>query len=158
MSVTHLFRFSLVAAVAIGCSSDPTSPQLRALVYSAAARGCGPTNEPAVVVILAPNPVIHIDLSAPYVNVLIPVGKSELTANVWRIGSNTEAGAGYLPFASTVMIAGSGSVTVSSVDGSNVHGSLDLSFPNAGRIKSDFHAKWLTESFYCISGVVAPAP
>jgi hypothetical protein len=100
---------------------------------------------------LAPNPVVTLDPSAPFVRVFVPVGASELTAHVWPIGSNTEAGAWFLPYASTTEIAGSGSMTVSSVDGNNnINGSLDLLFPNAGRIKSEFHAKWLTDSFYCI--------
>ena len=151
MSVPSLFRFSFVVAVAIACSSDPTSPQLRAFVYSAAAGACAPAGGPAVVVFLAPKPVGELNPSPPYVRVFVPVGAGELTAHAWPIGSSTEAGAWFQADSSTSEIATSGSMIVSSVgaDGS-INGSLDLRFPNAGRITSEFHAKWLASNFYCI--------
>jgi hypothetical protein len=144
-------RFLLVAAVAIGCGSDATAPQLRGFVYSAAAGACGPAGGPAVIVFLAPKPVVELDLSAPFVRVFVPVGASELTAHVWPVGTNTEAGGWFQPDASTPAIAGSGYMIVSSVDADKtIHGSLDLQFPDAGRITSEFHAKWLASNFYCI--------
>ena len=151
MPVTRLLRFSLAAALAIACGSDATSPQLRNLVYSAAAAGCGPADGPAVVVFLAPKPVVGLNPSPPVLWVFIPVGASELTAHVWPIGPTTEAGAWFLPDTSASAIAGSGSVIVSSVGTNNgINGSLDLQFPNVGRITSDFHAMWLSDTFYCI--------
>jgi hypothetical protein len=40
---------------------------------------------------------------------------------------------------------------VSSVDAEKtIHGSLDLEFPDAGRITTEFDAKWLPSNFYCI--------
>ena len=142
---------SLVVAVAIGCSSDATSPQFHAFVYSAAAGGCGPAGGPIVVVFLAPVPVTHLNPSPPYVHVDIPVGPSELTAHAWPIGSNTEAGAWFQRDATTSGIAGSGSMIVNSVSaGNSIDGSLDLQFPTVGTVKNEFHAKWLSDSFYCI--------
>lgn len=150
MSVTRLVRFSLVAAAAMGCSSDVTSPQLRDFVYSAAAAACGPADGPAVMVILAPKPVVELNPSAPFVNVYVPVGVNDLTAHLWAIGSNAEAGAWFQSDSSTSEIADSGHMIVSSVDADHtIHGSLDLQFPNAGRITTEFHAKWLASNFYC---------
>ena len=150
MSLPRLFRLSLVVAVAIGCSSDPTSPPLRAFDFSAAAGACGPTDGPAVMLFLAPTPVEELNPSPPYVRVYVPVGAGELTEHAWPIGSSSEAGAWFQSGSSTSEIARSGLMIVSSVGADNsINGTLDVDFPNAGRMTSEFHAKWLPSNFYC---------
>jgi hypothetical protein len=149
MSVTRLFRFSLVAVVAMGCN-DSTSPSLRGFVYSAASAQCGPADGPAVAVYLAPNPVGTVAPSAPYVRVYVAVQPSELTAHVWPIGSKTEAGAWFYSDGSTSELAESGYMIVNSIDSDNtINGSLEIFFPDAGHIKSEFHAKWLANNILC---------
>ena len=139
-----------MAAVLIGCSSDVTSPQLHAFVYSAATTACTAADGPAVVIFLAPLPVEELDPSPPYVVVFVPVGAAELTTHPWSIGSNQEAGALLQLDPSTSEIA-EGSMIVNSVGGDNsINGSLDLQFPHAGRIKTEFQAKSLSSNFYCI--------
>lgn len=151
MSVTHMLRFSMVAAVVMACSSDSTSPTLRGFVYSAASAQCGTAGGPAVAVYLAPNPMEAIGPSAPYVRVYVPVGPSQLTAHMWPIASNAEAAAWFYPDVSTSEIAESGYMIVNSVDSDNtINGSLDLFFPSAGHIKSEFHAKWRPNNVLCI--------
>lgn len=149
MSVSRLLRFSLLVTAALGCSSDVTSPQLHAFVYSAAAGGCGPAGGPVVVIFLSPVPVVEINPSPPYVWMSVPVGASELTAHAWPIGSNTDARA-WFKVSSTSDIPASGSMTVNSVNGDSVDGSLDLQFDDAERMTTEFHAKWLADTFYCI--------
>ena len=151
MTVTRLLCFSSVAALAIGCSSDVTSPPFRNFVYSAAAGGCGPADEPAVVIFLAPKPVLQLNPGPPVVWVFVPAAPTELTAHAWPIGPSTAAGAWFQLDASTPEIAGTGSMSVSSIGADKtVNGSLDLQFPNVGIIASEFHATWLSDSFYCI--------
>ena len=147
---TRLLQFSLVAAVAIGCSSDVTSPSLHGFVYSAAASGCGPSGGPVVVIFLAPKPVTELNPGPPIVWVSVPAAVGDLTAHAWPIGSNAEAAAWLKLDASTSAIAGSGSIVVTSVDGDTVNGSLDLQFSDVGVITREFHAKWLPDTFYCI--------
>jgi hypothetical protein len=152
MPVTRLFRFSLVAAVAMGCSADATtSPQLSAFVHSAAIRACGPADGPAVAIYLTPDPVGATEPSTPYVRVYVSVDQSELTAHPWPIGSTTQAAAWFQPDASTSVAAESGNMIVNSIDSDNtINGSIEIFFPDAGHIQTDFHAKWLTNSVPCV--------
>jgi len=150
MSVTRLVRFSLVAAAVMGCSSDATSPKLSAFVYSAAAATCGPADGPAVAIYLAPNPVDAIEPSGPYVRVYVAVQPSELTAHVWPINGKSEAGAWFHEDGSTSELAEGGYMIVNSVESDNsINGSLEIFFPDAGHIKSQFHAKWLPNHVLC---------
>jgi hypothetical protein len=150
MPVTRMLRSSLVVAFAMACSSDATSPLFRGFVYSAAAFQCGPADGPAVAIYLAPNPVGSIEPSAPFVRVYVPVQLDQLTAHVWPIASNTEAGAWFHADASSSELAESGYMIVSSVDSDNtITGSVDLRFPDAGHIKTAFSAKWQPNNILC---------
>jgi hypothetical protein len=151
MSVTRLFRFSLVAAAAMGCSSDATSPKLSAFVYAAAVSTCGPADGPAVAIYLAPNPVGALEPTAPYVRIYVAVVPSELTAHVWPIGPRTEAAAWFHADGSTSEPAEGGYMIVNSVDSDNtINGSLEIFFPDAGHIKSEFHATWRPNTAMCV--------
>ena len=150
MPLTRMLRSSLVVAFAMACSSDATSPLFRGFVYSAAAFQCGPADGPAVAIYLAPNPVGSIEPSAPFVRVYVPVQLDQLTAHIWPIASNTEAGAWFHADASSSELAESGYMIVSSVDSDNtITGSVDLRFPDAGHIKTAFSAKWQPNNILC---------
>lgn len=150
MPVTRMLRSSLVVAFAMACSSDATSPLFRGFVYSAAVFQCGPADGPAVAIYLAPNPVGSIEPSAPFVRVYVPVQLDQLTAHVWPIASNTEAGAWFHADASSSELAESGYMIVSSVDSDNtITGSVDLHFPDAGHIRSQFRATWVPSHALC---------
>ena len=70
--------------------------------------------------------------------------------HAWPIGSSSEAGAWFQSGSSTSEIARSGLMIVSSVGADNsINGTLDVDFPNAGHMTSEFHAKWLPSNFYC---------
>ncbi len=150
MPLTRMLRSSLVVAFAMACSSDATSPLFRGFVYSAAAFQCGPADGPAVAIYLAPNPVGSIEPSAPFVRVYVPVQLDQLTAHVWPIASNTEAGAWFHADAFSSELAESGYMIVSSVDSDNtITGSVDLHFPDAGHIRSQFRATWVPSHALC---------
>jgi len=150
MPLTRMLRSSLVVAFAMACSSDATSPLFRGFVYSAAVFQCGPADGPAVAIYLAPNPVGSIEPSAPFVRVYVPVQLDQLTAHVWPIASNTEAGAWFHADASSSELAESGYMIVSSVDSDNtITGSVDLHFSDAGHIKTAFSAKWQPNNILC---------
>ena len=150
MSITRMLRLSLVVAFAMACSSDSVSAPLRGFVYAAAVFQCGPADGPAVAIYLAPNPVGSIEPSAPFVRVYVPVQLDQLTGHVWPISTNTEAAAWFHPNASTYEIAETGYMIVSSVDSeSTITGSVDLHFPDAGHIKSEFRATWVPSHTLC---------
>ncbi len=151
MSVTRVLRLSLVPVFAMACSSDTVSAPLRGFVYSAAVASCGPADGPAVAIYLAPNPVVSIEPSRPFVRVYVPVELNQLTGQLWPIKSiNTIAAAWFHPDASTYELADTGYLIVSSIGSDNtVTGSVDLRFPTAGHIKSAFRAVWLPSHSLC---------
>lgn len=149
MSVTRMFSCSLVAVFAMACSSDSVSPALSGFAYSSVTPQCGPADGPAVAVFLAPTEGGANGESAPYVRVYVAVQVNQLKG-VWPITTNSEAGAWFQPDASTGEIAESGYMFVTSIDSDNtVTGSVDLRFPNAGHIKTDFRAKFRPMNMLC---------
>ena len=149
MSVTRMFGCSLVAVLAMGCSSGSVSPRFRGFAYSSVTPQCGPADGPAVAIYLAPTQAGANDPSAPYVRVYVSVWVTQL-AGVWPISTNSQAGAWFQPDASTNEVAESGYMFVSSVDSDNtVTGSVDLQFPNAGHIKTAFRAKFRPSNILC---------
>lgn len=147
MSVTRLSSFLLVAAFAMACS-DSVSPAFRAFAYSSVAAQCGAADGPAVAVFLAPTQEGANGGSAPYVRVSVEVSVNQL-AGVWATNSN--ATAWFQSDAFTSEVAKAGYMFVSSVDSDNtVTGYVDLEFPNAGHIKTDFRAKFRPLNVLCV--------
>jgi len=149
MSVTRSFSCSLVAVLAMACSSNSTSPSLSGFAYSSVTPQCGPADGPAVAVFLAPTQEGANGASAPYVRVYVDVPVNQLTG-VWPIKTNSEAGAWFHPDAANSELAESGIMIVKSVDSDNtVTGLVDLYFPNGGHIKTDFLAKFRPMNMLC---------
>jgi hypothetical protein len=131
----------------MACGSDSVSPAFRAFAYSSVAAQCGAADGPAVAVFLAPTQEGADGQSAPYVRVRAEVPVSQL-AGVWAANSN--ATAWFQSDASTSEVAKSGYMFVSSVDSDNtITGYVDLQFPNAGHIKTDFRAKFRPNVALC---------
>jgi len=141
----------MVVAFAMACRSDSVSAPLRGFMYAAAAFQCGPADGPAVGIYLAPNPVESLEPSAPYVRVYVPVRVDQLTGHLWPISDgNTEAAAWFHPDDSSYELAATGYMIVNSVDSDNtIKGSVDIRFPEAGRIKGGFRATWLLRNTIC---------
>jgi hypothetical protein len=149
MSVTRLFSCSLVAVLAMACSSDSTSAPLRGFAFSSVTPQCGPADGPAVAVFLAPTQEGANGASAPYVRVYVDVPVNQLTG-VWPITPKSEAGAWFHPDATNSELAESGIMIVKSVDSDNtVMGLVDLYFSNGGHIKTDFLAKFRPMNMLC---------
>jgi hypothetical protein len=149
MSVTRKFSCSLVAVFAMACSSDSVSPAFRGFAYSSVAAQCGPADGPAVEVFLAPTQEGANGQSAPYVRVYVAVAVNQL-AGVWPTTTKSDAAAWFQSDASTSELAASGYMFVSSVDSDNtVTGYVDLQFPAAGQIKTDFLAKFRPNNILC---------
>jgi hypothetical protein len=146
-----MLRLSLVVVFATACSSDGVSAPLRVFTYAAAQFQCGPADGPAVAIYLAPMPVGSLEPSTPYVRIYVPVALNHLTGRIWPISDgNSEASAWFRPNGSSSELATSGYMSVSSIDPDNsVSGTVDIRFPDAGRIRSVFRAKWLPQPALC---------
>ena len=149
MSLTRVFSCALVVVFAVACGSDSISPSFKAFAYSSVTPQCGPADGPAVAVFVAPTLAGANGESAPYVRVYVAVSVDQL-AGVWPITTNSDATAWFQSNGSTSEVAESGYMFVSSVDSDNtVTGYVDLQFPNAGHIKTDFRAKFRASSIVC---------
>jgi hypothetical protein len=149
MSLTRVFSCALVVVFAMACSSDSVSPGSKAFAYSTVTPQCGPADGPAAAVYLAPSLAGATGESAPYVRVYVAVSVDQLTG-LWPITTNSNAAASFQSDASAYEVAESGYMFVRSVDSDNtVTGSVDLQFPNAGHIKTDFRAKFRPTSILC---------
>lgn len=151
MSTSRLFRLSLVIPFALACASDTVSGPVRVFNHAAAQAACGPADGPAVAIFLGPNSVSPLPPSAPYVRVYVPVAVNELPGRIWGISDgNSPAAAWFHPDGSTYELATSGYLIVTSVDSHNViRGSVDVRFPDAGRIKSVFETTLLPNNYLC---------
>ena len=148
MPVTRMLRWPFVLALAIACSSDATSPLFRSFVNAVATAQCGPADGPAVAIFLTPNPVGSVEPSAPFVRIYVAVQVDQLTGRAWSVVN--EAGAWFHRDASNSEPAETGYLLVTSVDSENtITGTVDLSFPDAGHIKSAFRATWIPTHFLC---------
>ena len=147
MSLTRVFSCAFVVVFAVACGSDSISPSFKAFAYSSVTPQCGPADGPAVAVFLAPSLAGANGESAPYVRVYVAVSVDQL-AGVWP--TKSAATAWFQSDASTSEVAESGYMFVRSVDSDNtVTGYVDLQFPNAGHIKTDFRAKFRPTSILC---------
>ncbi|HYU53912.1 MAG TPA: hypothetical protein VEK37_13260 [Gemmatimonadaceae bacterium] len=151
MNLVRTLRLSMVVAGAVACRSDSVSGPIPGFTYAAAVSQCGPADGPAVAVYLAPNPFESVEPSAPYVRVYVPVGLDQLTGHWWPISDgNTQAAAWFHSDGSNYELASKGYMIVSSVDSNHtIKGSVDIRFPDAGRIKGGFSATWLPHNTLC---------
>jgi len=140
----------LALAVAAACQSDGAQIPPDGLSHAAATRTCGPADGPAVAIYLAPSPVAVIEPAAPYVRVNIWQSVSDVEGGTWDVASGADAAAWYSATSTDVEVATDGHVTVSAVGpDTTVRGTVDLTFPSAGRITGSFEAAWISASPLC---------
>jgi len=150
MSRRHFIAASAVLAFTVACRSDGTPLQPEGLSHAAATRTCGPADGPAVAIYLAPSPVAVIEPAAPYVRVNIWQSVSDIEGGIWDVASGADAAAWYGATSTDVEVATDGHVTVSAVGpDTTVRGTVDLTFPSAGRITGSFEAAWISASPLC---------
>lgn len=151
MRMLHLLALCVLAIFSTSCASDRISGPSEALAYSVATRACGPLDDPAVAIYFATAPVTSLEPPAPYVRIAIWQSPESLAARSYQLtGQTLEGGAWYHSAAGNVEIATSGVVTVSSVASDHIiAGSVDLLFPNTGRIRREFVAEWIPRTVLC---------
>jgi hypothetical protein len=151
MPSLRLSAVCILSLLSAGCGSGGILGSAEGFEYAAATAACGPTDGPAVAIYLAATPVHSLEPSAPYVRIYVPQPLDRLTEQVWTLGgSGSDAQAVYYSSASEYEVATSGRVRVSSVasDGT-LEGTADLRFSEAGRIRGEFHAAWITREVLC---------
>ena len=150
MSLTRMLRLAIVVAVVMACGPDSVAP-IRGFIYSAATFQCGPADGPATAIYLAPNPLASGVPSGPFVQVYVPVSLDQLSGHLWTVSEkNSEAAAWFHSITVDNAMATTGYMIVSSVGADKtIEGSVDLQFPDVGRIKTGFRAKWTQGTVLC---------
>jgi len=138
----------LAAAAALACSSDTISGPPDGLPHAAALPGCGPTDGPAVTIILGADPIESTQPTRPFLSIKILEPLDRIDDHRWVIGEG--ATAMYFLDDSTGVLAAFGSVRITSVrSDSTVVGSAELWFPQHGRIEGGFTAAWMDVPAMC---------
>lgn len=138
----------LIVASAFACSSDSIPGPPDGLPHSAAFRDCGPTDGPAVAIVLGSEPIDSRHPPTPYVRLQIPEPLEEIAGRSRTIGE--DAAAWYFSAPNQFEVASTGSVSIESVrSDSTVVGSARLWFPNRGRINGAFTASWINVPMLC---------
>jgi hypothetical protein len=149
MSVIRVVRLSLIAAVALACSSDGISGPA-GFNHAAASAACGPADGPATAIYFAPDPIGSLEPSGVYARVAVPVAVSNLVG-FWPVGINSESGAVLHLTNTDLQTADSGFLIVKSVSADNtITGAVDVFFPNHQHVTGDFTATWLPQLASCV--------
>lgn len=147
--------FGIVLVAAASCKSDGVFAPPPGLPHSAAMRSCGPTDGPAVAIYLLRTAAT--DLSPPplpYVRIAIHTGVSEIEGRGWDVSDDSQHGvAVFVDNTTEFQPASRGVVIISEVlSDTTIEGSVDLVFPNAGRVRGGFRAKWISFSSPLLCG------
>ncbi len=104
---------------------------------------CGPTDGSAVEIVLAPSEEAAAALRPPYVSVAIWRARDDLAGRTWVLTDGRDGSATRHPSAASFEFATRATATVRQVapDGT-VEGTVDLTFPNAPRVRQAFRAPW----------------
>jgi hypothetical protein len=149
----RLIRFAmslLIAALSFACASESTAPPPVGFTHAAAFNDCSPTKGPGVAIYLTPDP-LELAQSGPYVILRFWHSLDEMRGRVWSLGTDSPDGqALYVSTAGTYEPATSGHTYVKSVSADKtIEGSMDVQFPNGGRIHGGFKAVWNDDPVYC---------
>lgn len=141
----------MLLALAVACQSDGAPRPPDGLPHAAAVRSCGPADGPAVAIYLAPTPVTAVDPATPYVRLTVFQPLGQLEGGSWRIAAGDDAAAGwYFRALDDFEAATGGRVTVTEVrSDTTVRGTMDVTFPTAGRVTGAFEAAWISASPLC---------
>jgi hypothetical protein len=151
MSVARMLRMAMVVAVTIACNSDTVFGPIRGSLYAAATFQCGPADGPATAIYIKPEPVGSIAPSTPFVRIYVPVAVEQLSDHAWPVSNgNSEATAWFHSTDANLEVATTGYMTVSSVaSDKTIEGSVNLWFPDAGRVRGGFRATWIPGTVVC---------
>lgn len=153
MALTRLLRLGIAAgigAISVGCSDTFAPPEDFGL--AAATTNCGPGDGPTVDVYLASGIISSLPPDPPYVRIFLRRWVDELEGESWSLaGDGANGMARHYSTVADFELATSGGVAIDDVDDeNNIEGMVDLIFPNAGRIRGDFLARWVQNDDLCI--------
>jgi hypothetical protein len=151
MTLARRFGFSLMVATALACHSDGIGP-VAAFNYATAHPQCGPADGPATEIFVSASPLDSQGALVPFVRIYVAVGVEELNGHIWSVSGSSPAAAWFHPVITGGQVAATGgTLTVTSVGADkSIDGSIDLSFPDAGRIRGEFHAVWIPGGAVCV--------
>jgi hypothetical protein len=151
MSLIRWMSVSMVISFSMACGGSGISAPPVGFTYAAATRTCGPADGPAVAIYLTPDPVTSLEPATPFVRMYVAESVNALAGRTWILaGSKSAGGAWFHSAASNYEIATGGYMIVSSVSTDNtIEGKVNISFPNAGRIRGGFRAAWVPSTVLC---------
>ena len=151
MSLARKVGLSLIVAAALACHSDGVGP-VSGFNYATARFQCGPADGPATEIFVSASPLDSQGALVPFVRIYVAVGVDELNGHVWSVSGSSPAAAWFHPVITGGQVpATEGTLTVTSVSADkSIDGSIDLSFPDAGRIRGEFHAVWVPSGAVCV--------
>jgi hypothetical protein len=138
----------LLVAVA-SCDSDGVFAPPSGLRHSAAMRSCGPTDGAAVAIYLLRTATTDLSPAPlPHVRIAIHQGVSEIERRGWDVSHDSQHGiAVFVDNTSAFQPASRGVVIINNVlSDTTIEGSVDLVFPEAGRVRGGFRARWMSAS------------
>ena len=144
--------FVLAVVFALACASDGISAPPGGFPHAFAQFACGPADGPAVAIFLTQEAVEAPSPTTPYVRIYIAQAVDQLNGRAWSIaGSNSQGGAWFQLTADSYEIASSGYIVATNVSADHtIDGSVDLTFPRAGRIRGGFHAPLFPNNALCV--------
>lgn len=145
MLIRRLFSMSIVIVPLLGCSQKGALAPPDGFPHAIAVRSCAPNDGAAVTIYLSQAEVETLEPSPPYLRIAIwqPVGA--LTNSMWSLRvSEGEGSAWFHATTSGHETASGGTVRVTTVSAdTTVEGTVDVTFPTAGRIRGGFTAPYV---------------
>lgn len=135
----------IAAALVIGCAADKVTAPPNGYQYAAATFSCGPADGPAIRIYFSPTPTTTTQPSTPYLGVSVWQSVAALSGREWSLASGSADGFAWFQLtAANQEVATSGTLTVTSVSTDNqIEGTVDVTFPSAGHVRSAFKATWI---------------
>ena len=150
MSLIRLLSVSMVISFSMACANGISAPPA-GFTHAAATSACGPADGPAVAIYLTRDPVTSLPPTTPYVRVYVWQSVSALIGRPWLLaGSKSEGGAWFHSAANNYEFVTSGYMIARSVSSDNtIEGEVNITFPNAGRVRGGFRAVWVPNTVLC---------
>ena len=151
MSLIRWMSVSVIISFSMACGGSGISAPPVGFTHAIATHMCGPADGPAVAIYLARDPVTSLQPTTPYVRIYVWQPASALAGRAWLlVGSKSEGGAWFHSTGSDYEFATGGYAIVSSVSSDNtIEGKVNITFPNAGRIRGGFRAVWVPNTVIC---------
>jgi hypothetical protein len=150
MSLIRVMSVSMVISLSMACAADGISGPPFRFTHAAATFACGPADGPAVAIYLTPDPVTVLEPATPFVRIYVAQPVNALAAGPWILAGTKAEGGAWFQSAAGEEPATFGYMIVSSVStDKTIDGTVDVTFPNAGRIQGGFHAVWVPSTVLC---------